>query len=141
MRDEIKDKANKKQRKSRSSKVVYTLEQLEEIKKTLKVVDMKVEEVDSTLNLVGYIGNNIKSFMPREEVSSIVGEDGQVEERHVTNKVGKVIPVCIKDIISKDDGIELVVSKKMVELKVRKWMYMHLKAGVKCLAVRYSCCL
>lgn len=131
MRDEIKDKANKKQKKSRSSKVVYTLEQLEEIKKTLKVVDMKVEEVDSTLNLVGYIGNNIKSFMPREEVSSIVGEDGQVEERHVTNKVGKVIPVCIKDIISKDDGIELVVSKKMVELKVRKWMYMHLKAGVK----------
>ena len=26
MRDEIKDKANKKQKKSRSSKVVYTLE-------------------------------------------------------------------------------------------------------------------
>ena len=40
--------------------------------------------------------------------------------------------VCIKDIIVIDNKIDKVIlSKKMVELKVRRWMFMHLKAGMK----------
>ena len=37
----------------------------------------------------------------------------------------------IKEIVQKEDGIELIMSKKILELKVRKWMYMHLKPGIK----------
>lgn len=111
----------------------YSIPQLNEIKQTMQVVDFFVQSVDTNLNLVGYIGNNIKSIMPREEVSSVVNEEnGLVEEKHVLNKVGKVIPVCIKEVIQNADGsIELILSKKILELKVRKWMYMHLKPGVK----------
>ena len=113
-------------------KINYTLEQLEEIKKNMQVLDMYIEEFDVNLNLLGYIGNDIKALMPREEVSSIVGEDGLVEEKYIVNKVGKSIPVCIKDIINSDDGkIEVILSKKILELKVRRWMYMHLKPGIK----------
>lgn len=113
-------------------KINYTLEQLEEIKKNMQVLDMYIEESDVNLNLLGYIGNDIKALMPREEVSSIVGEDGLVEEKYIVNKVGKSIPVCIKDIINSDDGkIEVILSKKILELKVRRWMYMHLKPGIK----------
>lgn len=119
--------------KKNKSKANYTLEELEEIKNKMQVLDFFVENVDTNLNLTGYVGNNIKSIMPREEVSSVVNEeDGLVEEKYVTNKVGKVIPVCIKQIIkSSDDSIELILSKKILELKVRKWMYMHLKPGIK----------
>ena len=49
----------------------------------------------------------------------------------VINKKGKILHVCIKDIINNNDNIELIVSKKILELKVRKWMYMHLKAGMR----------
>ena len=54
-----------------------------------------------------------------------------VESRFILNKKGKVLPVCIKEIVQKEDGIELIMSKKILELKVRKWMYMHLKPGIK----------
>lgn len=109
-----------------------SIDQLEEIKKNQQVLDMKVEEVDDSFNMVGYVGDNIKAILPREEASSIVEDDGLVNTKHIVNKAGKKIEACIKDIITEKDGSILVVmSKKILELKVRKWMYMHLKAGVK----------
>ena len=82
--------------------------------------------------LHGFFANGIECMIPREEVSSIVGEDGLVDEKICVNKVDKIMQVCIKDIIVVDDKIDKVIlSKKMVELKVRRWMYMHLKEGMK----------
>ena len=110
----------------------YSLEALEKAKKSQQVLDMHIDEIDSNLNMVGIVGRKIKARIPRNEASSIVGDDGLVEERHIVNKKGKVIPVCIKEIITNEDGsVELVMSKRMLELKVREWMYMHLKPGMK----------
>ena len=92
---------------------------------------INISEIFSSLNMIGIVGKNIKAIIPREESSSIVGDDGLVEEKHIVNKKGKILHVCIKEIIQNDDEIELIVSKKILELKVRKWMYMHLKPGMK----------
>lgn len=115
----------------KTKKQNYTLEQLEEIKSNQQVVDMYIEDIDDSLNMIGFVGNNIKSIIPRDEASSIVGDDGLVEKKFIINKKGKVIPVCIKEIISTGDSVELILSKRILELKVRRWMYMHLKEGMK----------
>lgn len=115
-----------------NKKSTYTLEQLNNIKNTMQVLDMYIEEIDINYNLIGYVGNNIKALMPREEFSSVVNDEGLVDEKHIINKKNKKIPVCIKEIIESADGkFEIICSKKILELKVRKWMYMHLKPGVK----------
>ena len=115
------------QEKNKKKNKTYTLEQLQEIKQNQQVLDMYIEDIDESLNMLGIIGNNIKAMIPRDEASSIVGDDGLVEEKFIVNKKGKVIPVCIKEIIQNEDKIELIMSKKILELKVRRWMYMHLK--------------
>ena len=122
-------KKNNVKRKSKSKKL--TLEELQNIKENQQDLDMYIEEIDENLNMIGKIGKNVKAIIPRGEASSVVGEDGLVEEKFIVNKVGKVLPVCIKDIIQDDNGVHLIMSKRILELKVRKWMYMHLKPGIK----------
>lgn len=122
-------KKNNVKRKSKSKKL--TLEELQNIKENQQVLDMYIEEIDENLNMIGKIGKNVKAIIPRGEASSVVGEDGLVEEKFIVNKVGKVLPVCIKDIIQDDNSVHLIMSKRILELKVRKWMYMHLKPGIK----------
>ncbi|MBR1884026.1 MAG: S1 RNA-binding domain-containing protein [Clostridia bacterium] len=108
------------------------IEELEEIKNKEQVLEMKVEEVDDSFNMVGYIGENIKAILPRSEASSVVEDDGLVNTKHIVNKAGKKVEACIKEIITETDGNVLVImSKRILELKVRKWMYMHLKPGIK----------
>ena len=118
-------------RAPRAKKVELTLENLKNIQETQQVLDMMIESIDENLNMIGRIGKDVKAIIPREEASSVVGDDGMVEERFILNKKGKVLPVCIKEIIETDGGVELVMSKRILELKVRRWMYMHLKPGVK----------
>lgn len=125
-----KDK-NKGARMRAPIKKNYSFEQLEQIKKEQKVVDIYITDIDENLNMIGIIGKDIKAIIPREESSSVVGDDGLVEEKHIINKKGKILHVCIKEIINNNDNIELIVSKKILELKVRKWMYMHLNPGMK----------
>ncbi len=127
MENDIKNGAHKRA----PSKRKYSIKQLEQIKKDQQVVDIYVTEIDDSLNMIGKIGNNIKAVIPRDEASSVVGDDGLVDQKHIINKKGKVLHVCIKDIIKEDDNIEIIASKKILELKVRKWMYMHLKPGMK----------
>lgn len=127
----MEEKKNKIKKSTTRKKKIYTLEQLKKIQKEEQVLDMYVENVDESLNMIGIVGEDIKSIIPRDEASSIVGDDGLVDERHIVNKKGKIIHTCIKEIINNDDKIELVLSKKILELKVRRWMYMHLKAGMK----------
>lgn len=121
---------NKKTKQTKKKN--YTLADLQEAKKTGQVFDAMIKEVDETFNLHGFFANGIECIIPREEVSSIVGDDGLVDEKLCANKVDKIMQVCIKDIIVVDDKIDKVIlSKKMLELKVRRWMYMHLKEGMK----------
>ena len=132
MEENVNKHSEVKNNKKTSKKVkTYSLSQLEKIKKEEQVIDMYVEEIDESLNMIGIVGSNIKAIMPRDEASSIVGEDGLVEEKHIVNKKGKVLHTCIKEIIKNEDNIELILSKKILELKVRRWMYMHLKPGMK----------
>lgn len=131
MEKEIKNEQQNKEKKSRKKEKNYSLSDLEKIKNEEQVIDVYVQDIDESLNILGVVGSNIKAIMPREEVSSIVGEDGLVEEKHIVNKKGKVLHACIKEIIQNGDELELVLSKKMLELKVRRWMYMHLKSGMK----------
>lgn len=122
-----KNNENKKSKKN----VNYSLKKLQQIQKEEQVIDMLVQEIDESFNMIGIVGADIKAIIPREEASSIVGEDGLVEEKHIVNKKGKVVHVCIKDILENDGKLELILSKKKLELKVRRWMYMHLQAGMK----------
>ena len=123
---------NNNKKTNKPKKKNYTLADLEEAKKTGQVFDAVIKEVDETFNLHGFFANGIECIVPREEVSSIVGEDGLVDEKLCVNKVDKIMQVCIKDIIIVDDKIDKVIlSKKMLELKVRRWMFMHLKEGMK----------
>lgn len=129
---ENKKNSNKENiKKTRKKERKYSLSDLEKIKKEEQVIDMYVEDVDESFNMIGIVGSDIKAIMPREEASSIVGDDGQVEEKHIVNKKGKILHTCIKEIIRNGDNIELILSKKILELKVRRWMYMHLKPGMK----------
>lgn len=108
------------------------INQLKQIKDEEQVLEMYVETVDDSFNMIGYVANKIKTILPREEASSVVNEDGLVDTKHIINKAGKRIEVCIKDIIKDNDDTTLIVaSKKILELKVRRWMYMHLKQGMK----------
>ena len=93
---------NKGARISAPHKKNYSLEQLEEIKNKQQVVDIYVTDIDESLNMIGIIGKNIKAIIPREESSSIVGDDGLVEEKHIINKKGKILHVCIKEIIKNE---------------------------------------
>lgn len=125
------EKGNKNMKNKRNVKPKLNIENLENIKETQQVLDMYIEEVDENLNMIGKVGKDIKAIIPRDEASSVVGDDGLVEEKYIVNKKGKVLPVCIKEIVKNDSQVELIMSKKILELKVRKWMYMHLKPGVK----------
>ncbi len=129
----MEEETNKQDKNKKRTKKIkrYSIEQLEKIKKEQQVIDMYVDEVDESLNMIGVVGSDIKAIIPRDEASSIVGEDGLVEEKHIINKKGKILHTCIKDILKIDDRVELILSKKMLELKVRRWMYMHLKEGMK----------
>ena len=127
----MENKKKSTNRKKREPKLKLDLEGLKKIQETQQVLDMYVEDIDESLNMIGKVGKNIKAMIPRGEASSVVAEDGLVEERFIVNKKGKVLPVCIKEIIDNDGNIELIMSKKILELKVRKWMYMHLKPGIK----------
>lgn len=127
----MENKKNNVRKNNKKKMPKLTLENLQNIKETQQVLDMYIEEIDENLNMIGKVGKDVKAIIPRGEASSVVGDDGMVEEKFILNKKGKVLPVCIKDILNNDGNIELVMSKRILELKVRKWMYMHLKPGVK----------
>lgn len=127
----MENKKNNTIKKNRNKTQKLSIENLQSIKDSQQVLDMYIEEIDENLNMIGKVGKNIKAIIPRGEASSVVGDDGMVEEKFILNKKGKVLPVCIKEIIKNEDNVELIMSKKILELKVRKWMYMHLKPGVK----------
>ena len=110
----------------------YTLVDLQKAQKSEQVFDVVIKRVDEEFNLHGFFANGIPCVIPRLEVSSVVGEDGLVDSKLCINKENKIMQVCIKELIINDDKVEsAILSKRILELKVRRWMFMHLKDGMK----------
>lgn len=114
------------------NKKKYTLKELKEAYEKKQAFEAYIDEVDIGYNLHCIFAGETKGIIPREEVSCIVEEDGLVSSELCTKKKGKVMQVCIKEIKELDNGqTEIILSRKELELKVRRWMYMNLKAGMK----------
>ena len=109
----------------------YNLEELKEAMKNKQAFEAYIEQVDSDYNLLCLFAGN-SGVIPREEVSCVVQDNGLVDAELCLNKKGKIMQVCIKEIITNGNEIEkIILSRKELELKVRRWMYMNLKPGMK----------
>lgn len=133
--EENKEKKVKKQRHksvNHGKNKNLTVEQIQEAFEKKQVFDALVQDVDNLYNLHMVFANKIPAIMPREEVSSIVGEDGLVEAKTCLALKDKVVKVCIKSMKVEAGEIKSVIlSKRELELKVRQWMYINLKPGMK----------
>lgn len=109
----------------------YTIKQLQEAMKSKQAFEAYIEDVDDKYNLhCVFAGNN--GIIPREEVSCVVEDNGLVDSEFCLKKKGKIMQVCIKEINELEAGeYSIVLSRKELELKVRRWMYMNLKPGMK----------
>lgn len=112
---------------------INSLEDLKVAMKNKQAFEAYVEDVDNDYNLHCIFADNVKGIVPREEVSCIVSEeDGMVDSNTCLKKKGKIMQVCIKEIQIENDEIkQIILSRKELELKVRRWMYMNLKPGMK----------
>ena len=113
------------------SKKSYTLEQLQEAMNSKQAFEAYIEDVDSKYDLHCVFAGQNKGIIPREEVSCVVEEDGLVDSEMCLKKKGKIMQVCIKDIQVEGENITVILSRKELELKVRRWMYMNLKPGMR----------
>lgn len=134
--DKASQKITKKIRNDGKNKITksntLSIEDLEDAMKTGKVFDALVKVVDNELNLHVFFAQGIKGIVPRAEVSSIVGENGLVDEKLCLGKEGKIMQVSIKEIKKSGGKLDTVIlSRRELELKVRRWMFMHLKDGMK----------
>lgn len=114
------------------AKKKYTLDKLQEAMKNKQAFEAYIEDVDDKYNLYCTFAGDNKGVIPREEVSCVVEDNGLVDADFCMKKKGKIMQVCIKEI--ETNGNEIVgitLSRKELELKVRRWMYMNLKPGMK----------
>ena len=110
----------------------YTLVELQEAMKNKQAFEAYIEEVDEKYNLHCVFAGRNNGVIPREEVSCVVEDNGLVDSEFCLKKKGKIMQVCIKEIIENEDGtLNITLSRKELELKVRRWMYMNLKPGMK----------
>ena len=115
------------------SKRIYTLAKLQEAMENKQAFEAYIEDVDGKYNLHCVFAGNSKGIIPREEVSCVVEDDGLVSAEFCLKKKGKIMQVSIKEIIVDDEKNikQIILSRKELELKVRRWMYMNLKPGMK----------
>lgn len=110
----------------------YTLKQLQEAMKNKQAFEAYINEVDDKYNLHCVFAGENEGIIPREEVSCVVEDNGLVDAEFCLKKKGKIMQVCIKEINTEDNGDNIIIlSRKELELKVRRWMYMNLKPGMK----------
>lgn len=117
-----------------TEKVVNIEQKIADLKKAKEknqTLEGLVVMADKEYNLYVDLGDGLKGIVPRREVSAVVGSDGLPLPVASITKVNKVIQFKVKDIIEKEDGnVEIILSRKDVELEVRKWMYHNLKEGM-----------
>lgn len=116
------------------NKKISSLEDLKFSMNSKQAFEAYIEDVDEMYNLHCIFADDIKGIIPREEVSCVVSEnDGLVDSSFCLKKKGKIMQVCIKEIQTDDENNikNVILSRKELELKVRRWMYMNLKPGMK----------
>lgn len=126
--------ANKVEKKEITEEdILKRIEKFKAAKENHQRIEGLVKEVDEEFNLHVNLGMGLKGFVPRNEVTSLVDENGIPEEKASTVKLNKYIQFKIKDIFETENPLapRIILSSKDVELEVRKWMYMHLKPGMK----------
>ena len=74
--------------------------------------------------------DGISGIVPRAEVSATVGRDGLPMPVASITKVNKRVQFKIKEINETDTGVQIVLSRKAVELEVKEWMFNNLKEGM-----------
>ena len=113
------------------NKKSYIIDELKDSMKNKQAFEAYIEDVDDKYNLHCIFAGDNKGIIPREEVSSVVEDDGLVNAEFCLKKKGKIMQVCIKDIVVQEEKTEIILSRKELELKVRRWMYMNLKPGMR----------
>lgn len=109
-----------------------SVKELKQAYERKQVFDVYVEDVDGEYNLHCVLADGMHGIMPREEVSAVVDDDGLVDSELCMKKKGKVTQACIIELEIEDDSVKrIVLSKKVLELKVRQWMYNNLKPGMR----------
>lgn len=122
----------RKQRRNVGLKKKCSVKDLQDAFEKKQVFDVLVEEVDGEYNLHCTLADGVRGVMPRCEVSSLVEDDGLVDSELCIKKKGKVMQACIIELETEEDNVKkLVLSKKELELKVRRWMYNNLKPGMR----------
>lgn len=122
----------RKPRRNVGLKKKCSIEDLKEAFEKKQVFDIYVDDVDGEYNLHCTLADGVHGIMPREEVSSIVEDDGLVDSELCMKKKGKVMQACIIELETEDENVKkIVLSKKELELKVRRWMYNNLKPGMR----------
>lgn len=131
------EKSNKKTSKQRikrniSVKSSMSVDELKKAMENKQVFDIFVRDIDKDFNLLAVFANGIEGIMPRDEVSSVTAEDGLVDSKYCLSRKEKIMQACIKDIeFNGDDINKVILSRKILEIKVRTWMYNNLKPGMK----------
>ena len=103
---------------------------LTEAKEKNETLEGLVTMADPDFNL--YVDlDGIKGIVPRAEVSSTVEADGLPRPVASITKVNKRVQFKIKEINRLASGeVEVILSRKDVEIEVRDWMYKNLKEGM-----------
>lgn len=125
--EENKKVSNKKTTKKVTKDV--RKKQLEKAYNEKQIIQGKVVSIDENLNLIVDLGNNIKAIMPRDEITLLKDENGEVAESYIYNRQGKIIKFKIID-KSEEGEYQYIISKKSVEIDSRKWMQNNLKEGM-----------
>lgn len=131
-----KKNTKRKIRKNVSIKTEMSLEELQKAMESKQVFDIFVRDVDAEYNLIAVFANGINAVMPREEVSTVTDENGLVDAKYCESRKEKIMQACIKSIDLDGEEIKrITLSRKILENKVRSWMYSNLKPGMKLFGV------
>ena len=103
---------------------------LTEAKEKNETLEGLVTMADPEFNL--YVDlDGIKGVVPRTEVSATVEADGLPRPVASITKVNKRVQFKIKEIKRDENGnVEVILSRKAVEIEVKEWMYKNLKEGM-----------
>ena len=109
--------------------LVRKIEELKKAKDNNDTLEGIVTMADADFNL--YVDlDGIKGIVPRIEVSATVGRDGLPMPVASITKVNKKVQFKIKDIKEANGTVEVILSRKAVEIEVKKWMFDNLKEGM-----------
>lgn len=136
MENSKKNASKQRIKRNISVKSSMSIDELKKAMENKQVFDIFVRDVDKDFNLIVVFASGIEAVMPRDEVSSITGEDGLVDSKYCLSRKEKIMQACIKEIeLDKDKITKVVLSRKILEVKVRTWMYNNLKPGMKLFGV------